>query len=198
MKLFLVLALSICIASPVAAKMVIKSNPKTQYIAALGDKMLKSGTGANSWGFWEQDPGPRGVWLKYFPILEKLGVAPSMWKYDAKNWWLDENGLIMEKPQFPVPSGHYFVTGGREKYAILTVEDNGNWSLDNNATLYDVTHLRCRAANYTPQTEDAACTPASAPREKFPILPDDPTLDIANCAKQDYQVLIVVGRAFPE
>jgi hypothetical protein len=30
-----------------------------QYIAALGDPGATSGNGAQSWGLWSQDPGPR-------------------------------------------------------------------------------------------------------------------------------------------
>ena len=39
----------------------------TQFIAALGDPAATSGSGAQSWGLWRRDPGPRGVWLvKYW------------------------------------------------------------------------------------------------------------------------------------
>src|SRR6202162_2691035 len=34
-----------------------------QYIAALGDAGATSGNGAQSWGLWSQDPGPRGCKL---------------------------------------------------------------------------------------------------------------------------------------
>ncbi len=198
MKFFVALAFTLSLAVPALAKTVIKPIPQTQYIAALGDKMSKSGSGADKWGFWAQDPGPRGVWLKYFPILQKLGVAPAMWKFDPNDWWLDENGLIMEKPQFPVPAGRYVVTGARERIAVLTVESNGNWSLGNNSTIYDVTHLRCRAANFQPVSSSASCSPASVTREKFPISPTDSMPEAHNCTKQDYQVLIVVGRVVEE
>ena len=33
----------------------------TQFIAALGDPGATSGSGAQSWGLWPLDPGPRGV-----------------------------------------------------------------------------------------------------------------------------------------
>ena len=36
------------------------------------------------------------------------------------------------------------------QHAVLTVEDD-NWELDSGATLYDVTHLPCRSARYTPK-----------------------------------------------
>jgi hypothetical protein len=31
-----------------------------QYIAVLGDPRTTAGNGAQSWGLWSQDPGPRG------------------------------------------------------------------------------------------------------------------------------------------
>jgi hypothetical protein len=37
-----------------------------QFIAALGDPESSSGEGAQTWGIWTTDPGPRGVWLKDF------------------------------------------------------------------------------------------------------------------------------------
>ena len=33
----------------------------TQFIAALGDPQATSGGGAETWGIWYVDPGPRGV-----------------------------------------------------------------------------------------------------------------------------------------
>ena len=35
----------------------------TQFIAALGDPGATSGSGAQLWGLWRLDPGPRGVRL---------------------------------------------------------------------------------------------------------------------------------------
>ncbi len=78
----------------------------TQYIAALGDPEASSGSGAQDWGLWTIDPGPRGVWLKNYDALESAGgVAPANWNFDREDWWLDENGLIMEAPQFPLAPG---------------------------------------------------------------------------------------------
>ena len=38
---------------------------RTQFIAALGDPKASSGRGgAEKWGIWRIDPGPRGVFLK--------------------------------------------------------------------------------------------------------------------------------------
>ena len=73
-----------------------------QFIAALGDPGATSGNGAQSWGFWSQDPGPRGCKLDRYPQLKATGVAPAQWKFDAADWWLEEHGLIMEKPTFPL------------------------------------------------------------------------------------------------
>ena len=76
---------------------------------------LEKETGASSWGIWRVDPGPRGVRLNNWNMLKNNnGVAPARWKFDANDWWLEEHGLIMEKPDFPLPSGRYVVTGGRE------------------------------------------------------------------------------------
>ena len=43
----------------------------TQFIAALGDPGATSGSGAESWGLWRLDPGPRGVWLKNYEHLKE-------------------------------------------------------------------------------------------------------------------------------
>ena len=59
-----------------------------QFIAALGDPGAKSGSGAQSWGFWNQDPGPRACKLDHYPQLKATGVAPAQWKFDAADWWL--------------------------------------------------------------------------------------------------------------
>src|SRR5438445_6689019 len=120
-----------------------------QFIAALADPGATSGNGAQSWGFWNQDPGPRACKLDHYPQLKATGVAPAQWKFDASDWWLEEHGLIMEKPTFPLPAGKYLVTGDRKVTTVLTVhpkDKNGNqrWELADGATLYDVTHLVCR------------------------------------------------------
>ena len=117
-----------------------------EYIVSLGDPNANSGNGAQLWGLWHQDPGPRGCMLDDYKKLKTTGVAPAQWKYDSKDWWLEEHGLIMEKPIFPLPAGKYVVTGGREVTTVLTIfpaDKNGEtrWALDNGAKLYDVTHL---------------------------------------------------------
>ena len=176
----------------------------TQFIAALGDPDASSGVGAQTWGLWRKDPGPRGVWLKNYErqLVARDGVAPANWKFDNADWWLDENGLIMEKPVFSVPPGKYIVTGDREAVAMLTIhpeDDKGiqRWELGNGATLYDVTHLPCRSARYTPlgDSSTASCSPATAQRGDFPVTPGGPMPVVEGCRKQDYAVLFIVAEA---
>ena len=172
----------------------------TQFIAALGDSHAKSGNGAQSWGLWRQDPGPRGVELERYTALKAAGgVAPAQWKFDNADWWLEEHGLIMEKPDFPLPPGKYMVTGDRDTTAALTIypkdkDGNSRWELADGATLWDVTHLGCRSGRYTPGSRGAnACTPASAKQSAFPVVPGGPMPAVEGCNKQDYQVLIVIA-----
>lgn len=171
-----------------------------QYIAALADPDASSGDNAQSWGLWPLDPGPRGVRLDHYDqLLASGGIAPANWKFDENGWWLEENGLIMEAPEFPLPPGDYLVTGGRRVMTVLTVhpaDENGNsrWELEYEASVHDVTHLGCRSAIYTPMSAGAnSCTPAQAPRDAFRVSPGDPMPAVAGCNKQDYAVLIVIG-----
>jgi len=172
------------------------------YIAALGDPGANSGTGAQSWGLWRLDPGPRGVRLDRYERLQAAGgIAPAQWKFDSADWWVEEHGFIMEKPDFPVPPGKYLVTGDREVRTMLTVhpkDDEGNqrWELGDHAKLYDVTHLACRSARYTPAvTRKNSCSPASARQTAFPVPPGATMPSVEGCNKQDYSVLIVIGVA---
>ena len=170
-----------------------------QYIAALGEPGATSGSGAQAWGLWSQDPGPRGCKLDRYDQLKAAGgVAPSQWKFDAADWWLEEHGLIMEQPTFPLPPGKYVVTGNRDVTAVLTIhpaDRNGDrrWELDKDATLYDVTHLACRSARYTPAAVDSSCSPANAQKTAFPVAPGGAMPPVEGCKKQDYAVLIVIG-----
>lgn len=172
---------------------------ETQYIAALGDPAATSGTDAEDWGFWEVDPGPRGVWSTEFgELLARGGTAPAGWQFDPAAWWLEEHGLIMEAPSFPLPPGRYVVTGGREVTSVLTVaapdaSGRQSWSLADGATVHDVTHLRCRAAVYT-AVAGQSCTPDKTPTHVFPMDPGRAMPAVDGCTKQDYQVLIVIGR----
>jgi hypothetical protein len=169
----------------------------TQFIAALGDPNASSGTGAQSWGLWRVDPGPRGVWLSSFEQLKVAGgVAPAGWKFDATSWWLEEHGLIMEAPVFPLPPGKYVVTGDREVTTVLTIHSADSkgecrWELGDNAKLYDVTHLPCRAARYTSPTGEG--TPANATKSAFPVAPGGTMPPVEGCEKQDYAVVFVIG-----
>lgn len=171
----------------------------TQFIAALGDPGATSGSGAQSWGLWPLDPGPRGVALNsYKPLKDAGGVAPARWKFDGTDWWLEEHGLIMEQPTFPLSPGKYMVTGAREVTAVLTIhpaDRNGDrrWELDNGAMLYDVTHLACRSARYRPAAGDGSCSPANVQKTAFPVAPGGAMPPVEGCTKQDYAVLIVIG-----
>jgi len=171
----------------------------TQYIAALGDPDATSGSNAHTWGLWRLDPGPRGVSLDDYERLKASGgVAPAGWEFDGADWWLEEHGLIMEQPEFPLPAGKYLVTGDREVVTALTVHpmenDSQRWELDS-ATIYDVTHLRCRSGRYTPVSSAGSCSPATAPASAFPVAPGAVMPAVEGCAKQDYAVLIVIGMA---
>lgn len=171
----------------------------TQFIAALGDPDASSGSGAQSWGLWRQDPGPRGVWLGSFRQLKAAGgIAPAKWEFDNKDWWLDENGLIMEQPDFPVPPGKYVVTGDREVTTVLTIhpgDGDRSWELADGAKLHDVTHLPCRSARYTPATSEGSCSPANARRGAFPVDPGATMPAVEGCSRQQYSVLFVIGVA---
>ena len=175
----------------------------TQFIAALGDPKANSGAGAEKWGVWRIDPGPRGVWLKNYDdqLVSSGGKAPDGWKFDPNDWWLEENGLIMEAPDFPLPSGRYLVTGGRSTTAVLKVDAPNsqgvqNWNLEHKkSTLYDVTHLPCRSARYTPN--DLLGSPATADLSLFPVKPGAEMPPVRGCDKQDYAVLFLIGMEAP-
>ncbi len=180
-------------------KSVVFQRVPMQYIAALGDPDSTSGKGAETWGVWRRDPGPRGVWLANFPHLKAAGgFGPGNWRFDDADWWLDENGLIMEQPDFPLPAGKYIVTGGREAVSVLTIhalnkDGEQHWELESDTTLYDVTHLGCRSARYTPMSEGQTCSPETANKTDFPVEPGGIMPAVNNCAKQDYTVLLVIA-----
>lgn len=170
-----------------------------QFIAALAAPDATSGNNAHTWGLWPLDPGPRGVRLdRYGQLQANGGVAPAQWQFDSTAWWLEEHGLIMEAPEFPLPAGRYMVTGDREATAVLRIEPMGkdgaqHWALDGGATVHDVTHLRCRSAVYTPAAGGGSCSPAQAKQGDFPVRPGAPMPPVEGCDKQDYAVLIVIG-----
>src|ERR1700680_2258906 len=72
-------------------------NIEPQYIAALGDPGATSGNGAQAWGLWSQDPGPRGCKLDRYDQLKAAGgVAASQWEFDATDWWPEAHRLLIE------------------------------------------------------------------------------------------------------
>ena len=157
----------------------------TQFIAALGDPKASEGNGAREWGIWKVDPGPRGVWLKQYTKEIVNNKAPAGWTFDSNDWWLEEHGLIMEAPDFPLKAGRYLVTGGRMTTTGLTVDSKGNWKLDE-GTLYDVTHLPCRSARYTPISGEENGSPLTANPSDFPVAPGAIMPSVTGCNKQDY------------
>ena len=196
--LLLVLSLSLSLAyaeNPVRFKHI-----PLQYIVALGDPEANSGSGAESWGLWNQDPGPRGCRLENYKQLKDTGVAPAKWRFDKRDWWLEEHGLMMEKPTFPLAPGKYVVTGGRSVTSVLIIDPadkNGaqNWHLENGAKLHDVTHLPCHAARYIPSKSNATCSPDAVNQKVFPVAPGVAMPAVTGCAKKDYAVLFVIGIA---
>jgi hypothetical protein len=171
----------------------------TQFLAALAPPEAKSGMGAETWGLWAVDPGPRGVRLSALEDLKANGnVAPAGWTFDPANWWLEEHGLIMEQPTPNVPAGRYLVTGDRTVQTVLTIhpkDANGKqaWELADGATLYDVTHLRCRAARYTLSAGSDACTPGMVDPNRFPMPLGEQMPLIKGCDTLDHAVLFIVG-----
>ena len=76
-------------------------------------------------------------------------LAPTGWRFDIDDWWLDENGLIMKAPKFPIPSGKYYVTNGEEHISLLTIDEpdqlgQQRWKLSDGKTFANVTHGPCR------------------------------------------------------
>lgn len=201
--LLLCLISTLFLARAEAAETVRFKRIPTQFIAALAEPGATSGTGAETWGVWTADPGPRGVWLKDFEALKGAGgVAPANWTFAPDDWWLDENGLIMEQPKFPLAPGQYLVTGRRQATAILTIhppdaEGRQAWELGNQATIYDVTHLKCRSARYTPE-QGRSCSPEAANPATFPVMPDAIMPALSGCKKQDYTVLFIIGVAWDD
>jgi hypothetical protein len=86
----------------------------TKFIAATGDPHANQGrigtAQEEQWGVWNQDPGPRGVFLRDYPTLllkqtkqtssstsdsTNDSVAPAGWKFDKNDWWLEEHGTYI-------------------------------------------------------------------------------------------------------
>jgi hypothetical protein len=184
--------------SPAQTEVKFKSIP-TQFLAALGEVTAGSGDNAEQWGLWREDPGPRGVRLRNFEsLVANGGVAPAQWRFDQKDWWLEEHGLVMEQPVFSLAPGKYQVTGDRIVTTTLTIhpkDSNGKqkWQLADGNVLYDVTHLRCRSARYTPRVSGQACMPTNVLPDAFPVGQGDAMPMVGGCNKQDYAVLFIVG-----
>jgi hypothetical protein len=66
--------------------------------------------------------------------------------------------------------------------------------LADGAVLYDVTHLRCRSARYTPDA-GKTCTPANVNQDSFPVDPGAAMPLVGGCNKLDFAVLFIVGMA---
>jgi hypothetical protein len=141
----------------------------------------------------------------YESTLAKTGVAPAGWTFQKDDWWLEEHGLIMSNPEklsrkkydkkteTIVPFKRYVVTGDREVTTVLTVYEDGRWEL-RKGTLYDVTHLPCRSARYTPGKEGSGtCVPSKSDGSMFPVKPGSVMPTVSRCDKQDYAVLFVLG-----
>ena len=172
----------------------------TQYIAALAPGGSSCGSSAGTWGLWPIDPGPIGVWLRFYKLLQKAGnIAPAGWRFNINDWWLDENGLIMKAPEFPMPSGKYYVTNGEEHVSLLTVDPPDSkgkqtWSLSDGKTIADVTHGPCRSTRYTPENGLGTCSPVNANQNVFPLKPGEDPPPVQGCKRKKYAVLIVFGK----
>ena len=122
------------------------------------------------------------------------------WRFDVDDWWLDENGILMKHPDFPMPPGIYLVSNGEDKAGLLTVEEPDErggqaWSLSRETTIADVTHGPCRSARYTPLGEFGSCSPADVDQSIFPLQLGDQPPEVPGCHRTQYAVLIVIGVA---
>lgn len=162
-----------------------------QFIAALGDPDASSGGGAERWGLWPTDPGPRGLRLREYERIESGDASAPSW-LDAGDFFLDENAIIMPQPEFPLPPGKYLVTGARAVTTGLTIDEKGNWKLDS-GKLYDVTHLPCRAARYRPANGENG-SPSAVRRSDFPVVPGGVMPNVPGTEKEIYSVLFIVGK----
>ena len=189
-SLALLTNLGLAVAAPPGFKRI-----PTQFIAAIADPEAASGSNAQDWGVWTVDPGPRGVFLRDYKkdIQTRNNIAPVGWKFDNKDWWVEEHGLIMEAPSFPLEAGRYLVTGGRLVTTVLDVKEGGEWSLEK-GTLFDVTHLPCRSARYTPKDGVGNGSPLTAKEIDFPVKPGAEMPKVEGCDKVDYAVLFVIGK----
>ena len=191
-------ALLAATAAPTAAQQTFRRIP-TQFIAALAGAEENAGTGAENWGLWRSDPGPIGVHLSEYEAMRKAGGrGPTGWVFDEDDWWLDENGLLMHPPEFPMPAAQFFVTDGESGVGLLTVEPpdaNGRqaWALSEGITIGTVTHGPCRSGRYRPKGASGSCSPANAPLSIFPLELGAEPPEVQGCDRLEYAVLIVFG-----
>src|SRR5262249_45868081 len=90
----------------------------------------------------------------------------------------------------------YVVTGDREVTTVLTIHPadaagDSRWELGDDATLYDVTHLPCRAARYTSPTGEGS--PANAQQSAFPVAPGATMPPVPGCEQKDYAGILVIA-----
>ena len=158
-------------------------------------RLLRDEEVPKSGAYGESTQDPAGCFLNQFEksVANRGGKAPAGWQWDPSDFWIEECGRVMEKPSFPVPAGRHLVTGGRQTTTVLTIEapdssGKQGWSLEN-GTLFDVTHLPCRSARYTPTGGKAS----DANELDFPVKPGAEMPPIPGCQKQDYAVLFVLA-----
>ena len=186
------------LAVPPASGQLYYQRTPTQYIAALADPSATSGNNAETWGWWSRDPGPFGVPLSYYDRIQQMGGrGPGGWGFDLDDWWLDENGILMEPPEFPMPAGAFYVTNGEGSYALLTVsdaDDGGHkaWSL-NRLNIGGVTHGPCRAGRYSPVGATGTCAPDIIDQAIFPLPLGAEPPAVRGCNMVEYEVLIIFG-----
>eukprot|EP00978_Attheya_sp_CCMP212_P012296 scaffold30530_cov43-Attheya_sp.AAC.3 len=167
-----------------------------EYVAALAPSPKDSSGFGETWGLWTMDPGPRGVSSQTYSSLSSNNnnIMPAGWKLDPNDFWIEEHGLLMETPSFPLTSGQYLVTGGKLTTAILSYDKkNNSWQLASPqngkpVALDDVTHGPCRAARYH------GGSPQSINPRDFPVRPGALMPHVPGCEKQDYSVLFVIGK----
>jgi len=175
-----------------------------QFIATQGDPSASSGTlSGTQWGLWTMENGADGVALVNYTsqVSDNGNVAPGGWKSDPDDWWLDQKGLIMEAPKFPMPAGKYVVSGDRTVTTVLTIGEPSadgvqSWSLEK-GTLNDVTHLPSRASRYDPVSAEAqgTCLPSAAHESDFPVSSESGGKfpEVEGCIHEEYAVSIIIG-----
>ena len=124
-------------------------------------------------------------------MVEDPSAPRSAW-LDEKDFFLDENAIIMPQPEYPLPPGKYLVTGARELTTGLTIEASGGWKLDEGRLIH-VTHMPCRAGRYR-RSSGGDGSPLTVRREDFPMRPGGIMPNVPGTDKQDYSVLFIIGK----